>query len=109
VTDNGSPSSANTSLIFLLSGASDQLAASTTIDTAIANAVTALTSSTDFAASRVATGDSLVLVMDDGTRAFIFHYLADATPAVTTAADLELIGIVNGISDAGGFAMGDFI
>ncbi len=109
VTDNGSPSSANTGLLFLLSGASDQLAASTTIDTAIANAVTALTSSTDFAASGVATGDSLVLVMDDATRAFVFHYLADANATATTAADLELIGIVNGISDAGGFAMGDFV
>ena len=109
VTDNGSPSSANTGLLFLLSGASDQLAASTTIDTAIANAVTALTSSTDFAASGVATGDSLVLVMDDGTRAFVFHYLADANATATTAADLELIGIVNGISDAGGFAMGDLV
>lgn len=109
VADNGSPSSANTGLIFLLSGANDQLAASTTIDTAIAHAVTALTSSTDFAASGVATGDSLVLVMDDGTRAFVFHYLADATPAVTTAADLELIGILNGITDAGGFATGDFV
>jgi hypothetical protein len=45
--------------------------------------------------------------MNDGAHSFIFHYLADATPATTTAADLELIGIIQGVT--GTLVTGDFI
>ena len=88
-----------------LSGANDQMATST-LANAVANAVTAMTSSADFAAANVATGDSFIVVLDDGTNSFVFHYVADATPATTAAADLALIGIINGVTDAGSFATG---
>lgn len=108
VADNGT-TAANTGVIFLLAGANDQLAGGTTAANAVANAVTALTSGADFAASNVATGDSLILVMDDGVNSFVFHYVADGTAATTAAADLELIAIINGVTDAGTFTTGDFI
>lgn len=104
VADNGT-TTANTGVVFLLSGTNDQLAAGTTV----ANAVTALTSGADFAAANVAAADSLVLVIDNGTNSFVFHYVADAANTVTSAADLELIGVINGVADAGTFATGDFI
>jgi hypothetical protein len=85
------------------------MAAGSTLANAVANAVAALTSGSDFAAAHVATGDTFVLVLDDGTNSFVFRYVADGTPATTTAADLELIGIINGVGDAGTFALGDFI
>ena len=107
VTDNGT-TTANTGVIFLLSGAGDQMAVSTAAN-AVANAVTAMTSTADFAAANVATGESLVVVLDDGVNSFVFHYVADATAATTAAADLELIGIINGVTDAGTFVTGDFI
>lgn len=107
VADNGQ-ADAN-GVIYLFGGAGDQLAAGTNITNAVANAVAALTSTADFSGANIATGDSLVLVMDDGTNSFVFHYVADATPATTTAADLELIAQINGIADAATFATGDFI
>ncbi|ABC24633.1 beta strand repeat-containing protein [Rhodospirillum rubrum] len=106
VADNGSASAND--VIFTFSGANDKLAANTTATTAVANAVTALTSGGDFAASNVTAGDSLVLVLDNGTDSFIFHYVADATPATTSAADLELIGVVTG-QLASQVVTGDFI
>lgn len=106
VADNGAASAND--VIFLLSGAADQMATSN-LATAIANAVTALTSGADFAASNVETGDNLLLVLDDGTDSYLFHYLADATAAVTSAADLELIGIVGANADTAAFVTGDFI
>jgi len=109
VTNNGAPAGANAGLIFLLSGAGDQMAASSTAANAVANAVTAMTSTTDFAAANVATGDTFIVVLDDGTNSFVFRYVADGTAATTSAADLELIGIINGTSDAGLFATGNFI
>lgn len=107
VVDNGQ-ADAN-GVIYLFGGAGDQLAGGTTVATAVANAVTALTSTADFSGANIATGDSLVLVMDDGTNSFVFHYVADGTPATTSAADLELIAQINGIADAATFATGDFI
>jgi hypothetical protein len=108
VADNGT-TVANTGVIFLLSGANDQMGAGSNLGNAVVNAVTALTSTTDFAAANVVTGDSFVVVLDDGTNSFVFHYVADGTPATTTAADLELIGIINGVGNVGPFAVGDFI
>lgn len=96
-------------VIFLLSGAGDQMAAGSTLANAVANAVAALTSGTDFSSANITTGDSLVLVLDDGTNSFVFHYVADGTAATTASTDLELIGILNGIADAGTFTTGDFI
>ncbi|MFP5469832.1 MAG: hemolysin-type calcium-binding region, partial [Alphaproteobacteria bacterium] len=110
VADNGT-TAANTGVVFLLSGVGDQMATSNATN-AVANAVTAMTTTgavADFAAANVATGDSLIVVLDDGTNSFVFHYVADATAATTAAADLELIGIINGVADAGTFATGDFI
>jgi hypothetical protein len=94
-------------VIFTFAGAGDLLAAGTTISTAVANAVTALTSGTDFSSANIATGDSLILQMNDGTNTFIFHYVADGTPATTAAADLELIGILNATTTAA--VVGNFI
>ena len=107
VANNGTVA-ANTGVVFLLSGSGDQMATST-LANAVANAVTAMTSTADFAASNIATGDSMVVVLDDGTDSFIFHYVADGTAATTSAADLELIAIIKGVADAGSFANGDFI
>jgi len=87
-------------VIYTFAGANDVLTSGTTSSTAVANAVTALTSTADFAASNVATGDSFLLQMNDGTDTFLFHYVADATAAVTTAADLELIAILSGTTTA---------
>jgi len=84
-------------VIFYLNGVGDVMVASTAA-TAVANAVTALTSGTDFSSANIATGDSLVLQMNDGTNTYVFHYVADATPATTAAADLELIGIFNAVT-----------
>ena len=94
VTTSNATATAN-DVIFTLNGAGDILAAGTTIANAVANAVTALTSGTDFASANIATGDSLILQMNDGTNTFVFHYVADATAATTAAADLTLIGVFN--------------
>lgn len=90
-----------TGFVFTFAGAGDLLAAGTTVGTAVANAVVALTSGTDFSSANVAVSDSLVLQMNDGTNTFLFHYVADATNAVTSAADLELIGVFSGVTTAG--------
>ena len=92
-------------VIFTFNGVGDILAGGTTVGTAIANAVTALTSGTDFASSNIVAGDSLILQMNDGTNTFVFQYVADATPATTAAADLTLIGMFNGTTQA---LTGDF-
>jgi len=55
-----------------------------------------LTSGNDFANAHMDTGDSLLLLMTDGTNSFLFHYVADASNMLTTAGDLELVGIFNG-------------
>jgi hypothetical protein len=106
VTSNGTATAND--VIFTFSGAGDKLAAGITAATVVANAVTALTSGTDFSSANISTNDSLVLVLDDGTNSFVFHYVADATAATTAAGDLELIGIVNG-QLAGQVAVGNFI
>ena len=105
VVNNASAADGGTAVVFTFNGANDLLAAGTTAATAVANAVTALTSGADFGAN-LATGNSLILQMNDGTNTFVFHYLADATPATTTAADLALIGVFNGTTTA---LVGDFI
>jgi hypothetical protein len=46
--------------------------------------------------------------MTDTTNTFLFHYVADATPATTAATDLELIGMFNG-NQLTNIGMGDFI
>ena len=106
VGDNGSATAND--VIFLLAGANDQMATST-VANAVANAVTALTSGADFAAANVDTGDNMLLVLDDGADAFIFHYQADGTNAVTSAADLELIGVFQDVTDAGTIVTTDFV
>jgi len=95
-------------VIFTFSGAGDKLAGGTNAGNAVANAVTALQSGTDFSSANIATGDSLLLVMDNGTDSFVFHYVADGTAATTAATDLELIGVVNG-QLASQVAVGDFV
>ena len=107
VADNGTADADG--VIYLFGGLNDQLAAGTTVTNAVGNAVMALTSGTDFSSANIEAGDSLVLVMDDGTNSFVFHYVADGTPATTSAADLELIAQINGVMDAATFATGDFI
>lgn len=94
-------------VIFTFNGAGDLLAAGTTVANAVANAVTALTSGTDFSSANIATGDSLILQMNDGTNTFVFHYVADGTPATTAAADLALIGVFSGTTVQA--LVGDFI
>jgi len=94
-------------VIFTFNGAGDLLAAGTTVANAVANAVTALTSGTDFSSASIATGDSLILQMNDGTNTFVFHYVADGTPATTVAADLTLIGMFSGTTVQA--LTGDFI
>lgn len=106
VGDNGTATAND--VIFTFSGANDKLAAGTNATNAVANAVTALTSGTDFSSVNIATGDSLVLVLDNGTDSFVFHYVADGTANTTAATDLELIGIVRG-QLASQVAIGDFI
>lgn len=96
-------------VVYALSGANDQLAGGTTAANAVANAVTALTSGADFGGANLVANDSLLLIMDDGVNSFLFHYLADGTPGTTAAADLELLAIINGVTDAGSFANADFI
>jgi len=93
-------------VIFTFAGEGDLLAAGTTVSNAIARAVTALTSGTDFASANIAAGDSLILQMNDLTNTFVFQYVADATAATTSAADLMLIGMFNGVNVA---ATGDFV
>ncbi|MDD5228785.1 MAG: hypothetical protein PHD53_08280 [Methylococcales bacterium] len=94
---------ANTNLeIFNLTGANDKLlpvggATAVTSDTAVASAVAALTSGSDFASAGVAAKDSFVLQMNDGANTYLFHYTADADFKVTTASDVELIGVLNGV------------
>lgn len=94
-------------VIFTFNGAGDLLAAGTTVANAVANAVLALTSGTDFSSANIASGDSLILQMNDGTNTFVFHYLADAVPATTAAADLALIGVFTGTTVQA--LVGDFI
>jgi hypothetical protein len=94
-------------VIFTFTGVGDLLAAGTTIDTAVANAVTALTSGTDFSSANIDAGDSLILQMNDGTNTFVFHYVADGTPATTAATDLALIGVFSGTTVQA--LIGDFI
>jgi len=104
---DGGAATAN-DVIFTFSGAGDNLGA-TTVATAVANAVTALTSGADFAAANVATGDSLVLVLGDNAgNSWVFNYLADAVPATTTAADLMLVAEIVGVTPAQ-FVAGDFV
>jgi hypothetical protein len=109
VADNGQVSADG--VIFAFTGAGDKLAAGTTAATAVANAVTALTSTADFSAgaNQMTAGDSVLLVMDDGTNSYVYHYVADATnPTVTEAGDLELVAIING-QLASQVNAGDFI
>lgn len=93
-------------VIFTFAGAGDLLAAGTTVATAVANAVTALTSGTDFSSANIALADSLILQMNDGTNTFVFHYVASGVAATTETADLALIGMFNGTTAA---LLGDFI
>jgi Ca2+-binding RTX toxin-like protein len=108
-TANAAANLVTTDLVYLIGASNDQLAAGTTAATAVANAVTALTSIADFAAANVATGDSFLLVLDDGTNSFLFQYVADGTAATTAAADLELLAVINGVADAGTFTATTFI
>jgi hypothetical protein len=93
-------------VIFTFHGAGDIMAAST-VANAVANAVAALTSGTDFSSANIATGDSLILQLNDGTNTFVFHYVADGVAGTTAAADLALIGMFNGTTTAA--LVGDFI
>jgi len=106
VADNGT-ADAN-SVLFVLSGANDQMATST-LANAVVNAVAAMTSGADFAAANIVTGDDVIVILDDGADSFVFAYTADGTPGTTAAADLELLAIVKGVTDAGSFAAGDVI
>lgn len=94
-------------VIFTFNGAGDILAAGTTAATAVANAVTALTSGADFAAANITANDSLILQMNDGTNTFVFHYVADGSVVTTTADDIALIGVFNGTTTQA--LVGDFI
>jgi hypothetical protein len=95
--------------IFAFNGAGDQLAANTTAANSVARAVTALTSSTDFSSAGIKdAGDKAILIMDDNTNSFIFHYIAAGTLAITEAGDLQLLAVVNGVT-ADAFAAGDLI
>ena len=78
-----------------------------TVGTAVANAVTVLANGTDFSSANIIAGDSLILQLNDGINTFVFHYVADGTPATTTVADLSLIGMFNTTTTAA--LVGDFI
>ncbi|HIJ91332.1 MAG TPA: hypothetical protein HPP95_10825 [Deltaproteobacteria bacterium] len=104
---NDGTASAN-DVIYTFSGAGDVMAGGSSAATAVANAVTALTSGTDFSSANIAQSDSLLLMLNDGTNSFLFHYVADATFGTTSAADLTLIGIFNGVQTAA-IATGDII
>jgi len=106
VADNGN-AGAN-GVICVFTGINDKLASATTITNAVTNALTALTSGNDFANAHMDTGDSLLLLMTDGTNSFLFHYVADASNTLTTAGDLELVGIFNG-NVTGTIITGDII
>jgi len=93
-------------VIFTFHGAGDIMAAST-VANAVANAVTALTSGTDFSSAQIAAADSLILQLNDGTNTFVFHYVASGVAGVTEAGDLALIGMFNGTTTAA--LVGDFI
>ena len=85
----------------------EQLAVGTTATTAIANAVTELADGTDVGtAAAMAAGDSFLLLMTDATNYFMFNYVTDATVTTTTAADLTLLGVFDGL-DAANAAAGD--
>jgi len=92
-------------VIFTFAGAGDIMATST-VANAVANAVTVLVSGTDFSSANIATGDSLILQLNDGTNTFVFHYVADGTATTTAAADLTLIGMFTGTTTAA--LTGDF-
>jgi hypothetical protein len=92
--------------IFTFSGAGDLLAAGTTAATAVANAVTALTSGADFSGANIIAGDHLLLLMSDGTNTWLFDYVAQGVANVTEAADLTLIGEFTNILPVG-FAAGE--
>ncbi len=104
VTSNGTATAND--VIFTFHGVGDIMDLST-VTTAVANAVTALTSGTDFSSLNITSGDSLILQLTDGTNTFVFHYIADGTPATTTAADLSLIGMFNTTTTAA--LVGDFV
>ena len=76
--------------------------ATSSVGTAVLNAVAALTSGTDFSSANINLGDSMLLQMNDGVTTFLFHYVPanDAFVNVTTVADLELIGVITGTTAA---------
>jgi hypothetical protein len=51
----------------------------------------------------------VLLILDDGTNSYAFHYIEQATPAVVNAGDLELVAVFNGVADAGSFTASTFI
>jgi Ca2+-binding RTX toxin-like protein len=104
VGDNGTATADG--VIYTFAGANDVMATST-LANAVANAVTVLLSGTDFSSANIATGDSLILQLNDGTNTFVFQYVADATANVTAAADLVLIGMFSGTTVAA--LIGDII
>jgi hypothetical protein len=83
-------------------GVGDRLMATSSVGTAVLNAVAALTSGTDFSSANINLGDSMLLQMNDGVTTFLFHYVPanDAFVNVTTVADLELIGVITGTTAA---------
>ncbi|MCH7486785.1 MAG: hypothetical protein IIC04_07330, partial [Proteobacteria bacterium] len=87
---------------------SEQLAADTTAANAIARAVVELTDTADFAAN-FSTGEGGLLLMDSGVDTFVFEYKADGTPATTTAGDLTLLLVLDGLTDASTLTATEFI
>jgi hypothetical protein len=104
---NNSTATAN-GVIYTLGGAGDQMATAT-IANAVAKAVTALTSTTDFSSANLAGGDDLIVVLDDGANSFIFHFVSGGNNGISEAGDLQLLAKVDGVASAASFTAGDFI
>jgi hypothetical protein len=106
IANNGQNAAANAIMTF--NGANDQMAANSTIANAVAGAVTVLKSTADFSGANVGAGDDLILILDDGTNSFIFHYIGAGNAGITEAGDMQLIAKVDGL-EANAFLAGDLI
>jgi Ca2+-binding RTX toxin-like protein len=86
------------------------ITAANTVAEIEADALTQLSDGTnDFSANFLA-GEGGLILMDNGADTFIFEFKEDGTIATTTDAndDLELIGVLSNVADAGALVAGDF-
>ncbi len=109
VADNGQATANN--VIYTFTGGNDLMAPATSVSNAVANAVVALNSGVSFANTTNISDveqDSLLLLLNDGTNSFMFHYRDGNNDMTVDANELELIGVFTGVH-TGELAMGDIV